>query len=433
MTSRRTREAWLLGIPTLLGLIGVASVATSAEDEYVMGPVGAVAAVVAVFAVVHVVLRRRLPNADPYILPLVASLTAIGLVELYRLTPSSAADQVLWVAVGGAVAIAIVMFLPDHHVLQNYAYLTGLAAVALLLATMIFGQEVKGAKLWIPIGAGQSIQPAEFAKILLVIFLAAYLRDRREVLAIPTTRLFGVPMPALRHLAPGLAFVGVALVAVVVLNDFGTAFLFLGVLLAMLYLATGRWAYPAIGFGLFGLGAVAVYLTVGRIQDRVTAWISPFDDTQGLGYQTVQSLYALGDGGTFGPGFGNGSLLRDDGTSIIPELRTDFIFSAIGNELGYIGGLAVLVLFLLLIHRGFVVAAQANDGFSKLLAAGLTTVLALQTFVIVGGIVRLVPLTGVTLPFMSYGGSSIVTNFAAIALLLIISDRSHRAPSGSAA
>lgn len=426
MTSRRTREAGLLIVPALLGLIGSGSVATASAGRYTVPNLVGVGSVLAVFVAMHIALRVRAPHADPYLLPIVGTLVAVGLVELSRLSPSSAADQVLWVAVGGAVVIGILIFLPDHHVLQNYTYLIGLAAVGLLIATMVFGSYVNGAKLWIPIGFGQSIQPGEFAKVLLVIFLAAYLRDRREVLAIPTTRILGVPVPALRHLAPGLMFVGVALLTIVVLNDFGTALLFLGILLAMLYLATGRWEYPAIGFALFAVGATFVFLSVGRIQQRVSAWTSPFEDTHVLGYQTVQSLYALGDGGVIGPGFGNGSLVRDNGSTIIPELRTDFIFTAIGSELGYVGALAVLVTFLLLVHRGFVIASQANDGFSKLLAAGLTTIFAIQTFVIIGGIVRVVPLTGVTLPFMSYGGSSIVTNFAAVALLLIISERTRR-------
>ncbi len=426
MTGRRTREAWLFTIPALLGAIGSGAVATASAGRYTLPHLGALGAVIAVFVAMHFTLRLVAPHADPYLLPIVATLVAIGLVELSRLSPASAADQVVWVAVGGVVVIGTLLVLRDHHVLQNYAYLTGLAAVGLLIATMAFGSRVNGAKLWIPIGFGQSIQPGEFAKVLLVVFLAAYLRDRRELLAIPTTRILGIPMPALRHLAPGLMFMGVALLTVVVLNDFGTALLFLGILLSMLYLATGRWAYPAIGFGLFGAGAVLVYLTVGRIQERVSAWTSPFDDVRGLGYQTVQSLYALGDGGVLGPGFGNGSLLRENGSTIIPELRTDFIFSAVGNELGYVGALAVLIVFLLLVQRGFVIASQANDGFSKLLAAGLTTIFAMQTFVIIGGIVRVVPLTGVTLPFMSYGGSSIVTNFAAVALLLIISERTRR-------
>jgi cell division protein FtsW (lipid II flippase) len=226
-------------------------------------------------------------------------------------------------------------------------------------------------------------------------------------------------------------FVGAALAAVVALNDFGTGLLFVGVFLAMLYLATGRVAYPAAGLALFAAGSILVYFTVPRIQTRVTSWLTPFDDPQNAGYQMVQSLYALGDGGVVGPGLGRGFLLNDAGQTLIPELRTDFIFSAVANELGYVGALGVLVLFVLVAYRGFMIAAQANDGFSKLLAGGLTIVLALQAFLIVGGIVRLVPLTGVTLPFMSYGGSSVVTNFGLVALLLSISHRSRVPQAGA--
>lgn len=432
MTGRRTREAWLLALPALLGLLGVAAAESARAGSYTFGPVVAVVAALSVFVVMHLALRILAPEADPLLLPLVGTLVAIGLVELSRITTRLATTQLLWVAIGGAVFIAVLVVLRDHHELQNYSYLIGLATVALLTATMVFGRDVRGAKLWIPIGGGQAIQPGELAKVLLVVFLAGYLRDRRELLAIPTTRVLGVPMPALRHLAPGLLFVGVALLTVVVLNDFGTALLFLGILLAMLYVATGRVAYPAIGFGTFVAGALLVYATVPRIQRRVESWLTPFDDPQDAGYQMVQSLYALGDGGVIGPGFGRGFLLRDDGQPIIPELRTDFIFSAIGNELGYVGAVAVLVVFLLLVQRGFVIASQANDGFSKLLATGLTTIFALQVFLIVGGIVRVVPLTGVTLPFMSYGGSSIVTNFAAVALLALISHRTRRPASARA-
>lgn len=422
---RRSREALLLALPALLGLIGAASAATAHDGRYTVGPVAAVIAVILVFVAMHVALRLLAPDADPLLLPLVGALVGIGLVELGRIAPTLARDQLLWVAVGATVFVVLLVVMRDHHELQNYSYLIGLSAVGLLVATMVFGRTVNGAKLWIPIGGGQSIQPGELAKVLLVVFLAGYLRDRRELLAIPTTRVLGVPMPALRHLAPGLLFVGVALLTVAVLNDFGTALLFLGILLAMMYVATGRVAYPATGFGLFAAGGALVYLTVPRIRLRVDAWLTPFDDPQRTGYQMVQSLYALGDGGVVGPGFGRGFLVRADGSTIIPELRTDFIFSAIGSELGYVGAIGVLLVFLLLVQRGFVIAAQANDGFSKLLAAGLTTIFALQTFIIVGGIVRVVPLTGVTLPFMSYGGSSIVTNFGAVALLAIISHRTR--------
>ncbi len=426
MTSRRTREAAFLLVPALLGLVGVASVATAKAGEFRAGPVAGVLVGLAVFAAMNVALRLRAPHADPYLLPLVATLVAIGLVELHRIAPAQARTQLLWIVAGGVVFVAVLALLRDHRELEDYAYLFGLSAVLLLMITVVFGREVNGAKLWIPIGGGQSIQPGEFAKILLVIFLAGYLRDRREVLAIPTSRFLGVPFPAMRHIGPVLLFVGAALATVAVLNDFGTALLFVAILLAMLYVATGRLAYPATGLAMFALGSLLVYASIPRIRLRVESWINPFNDPQDAGYQMVQSLYTLAEGGLVGPGFGEGLLVRENGSTFIPELRTDFIFSAVGGELGYVGALAVLLVFLLIVHRGFIIAAQANDGFSKLLAAGLTAMFAAQTFLIVGGIVRVVPLTGVTLPFMSYGGSSIVTNFAAVALLCMISSHTRR-------
>ncbi len=425
MTSRRTREAGFLIAPALIGLLGAASVASAQAGDLDLGPLPAAGAIIGVFVLMHVALRFLAPHADPYLLPLVGVLVAIGLVELSRIDPDLAADQAIWIVVGAAVFVGVLVLVRDHRVLQNYSYLIGLSAVGLLVVTMLFGTRINGAKLWIAIGGGQTIQLGELAKVLMVIFLAGYLRDRREVLAIPTSRMLGVPIPPLRHLAPVLVFVGLALAAVVVLNDFGTALLFVGVFLAMLYLATGRVAYPAAGLATFAVGSVLVYLAVPRIQDRVTGWLSPFDHPRDLGFQMVQSLYALGDGGIVGPGLGRGFLVSADGGPLIPELRTDFIFSAIASELGYVGAIGVLLVFVLVAYRGFVIAAQSNDGFSKLLAGGLTAVLAFQAFLIIAGIVRLVPLTGVTLPFMSYGGSSVVTNFGLIALLLVMSHRSR--------
>lgn len=433
MISRRMREAGFLLGPAIVGMLGAISVASAEANGLDLGPVPAACLMIGVFAALHVALRAFAPQADPYLLPLVGVLVAIGLVELSRIDPALARDQAIWVTVGAAVFIGVLVLLRDHRVLQHYSYLIGLGTVGLLVATMLFGTRINGAKLWIPIGGGQTVQLGELAKVLMVIFLAGYLRDRREVLAIPTSRVLGVPLPQIRHLAPVMLFVGAALVAVVVLNDFGTALLFVGVLLAMLFLATGRAAYPAVGFGLFTIGSVLVYLIVPRINDRVTSWISPFDHPQTLGYQMVQSLYALGDGGIVGPGLGRGFLVNADGRTPIPELRTDFIFSAIASELGYVGAIGVLLVFVLVAYRGFVIAAQANDGFSKLLAGGLTAVLAFQAFLIIAGIVRLIPLTGVTLPFMSYGGSSVVTNFGVIALLLVISHRTRLPARGDAA
>jgi cell division protein FtsW (lipid II flippase) len=427
VTSPRTRELGFLIPAGVLGLVGMASVASARADGFDAGPVGGALGVLAVFLVMHVALRLRAPLADPYLLPTAGLLTAIGLVELYRISPDLAADQAVWVAVGGAVFIAVLLALPDHRVLERYRYLIGLTGVALLLATMVFGTRINGARLWIEIGGGQTIQLGEVAKVLIVIFLAAYLRDKRELLAVPTRRVMGIPTPPMSALGPVLVFLAACLALVAVLNDFGTALLFLGVFLAMIYLASGRVAYTFIGLALFLVGSAAVYSVVPRIESRVENWLSPFDDARDQGFQLVQSLYALAEGGVLGPGLGRAFLVRADGSTVVPALPTDFMFTAVATELGYIGGVGILLGFVVLIQRGFVIAANANDGFSKLLAGGLTATIGLQAILIIGGVIRLIPLTGVTLPFMSYGGSSVVTNFALVALLLIISHRS-RAP-----
>ncbi len=425
MISPRTRELAFLIPAGVLGLVGMASVASARADGFETGPIAGALGVLAVFLAMHVALRLRAPLADSYLLPTVGLLTAIGLVELYRISPDLAADQAAWIAVGGAVFIGVLVALPDHRVLERYRYLIGLTGVGLLVITMIFGTRINGARLWIEIGGGQTLQLGEFAKILIVIFLAAYLRDKRELLAVPTRRVMGVPTPPMSALGPVLVFLAASLGLVVVLNDFGTALLFLGVFLAMIYLASGRVAYTIFGLVVFLIGSAAVYTVVPRIETRVQNWLTPFDDAQNQGFQLVQSLYALAEGGVLGPGLGRAFLVRGDGSTVVPALPTDFMFTAVATELGYIGGVGVLLGFLVLIQRGFVIAAQANDGFSKLLAGGLTATIGLQAILIIGGVIRLIPLTGVTLPFMSYGGSSVVTNFALIALLLIISNRSR--------
>ena len=428
MLSPRTRELGFLLPAGLAGLVGAGAVAAARSDALDLGPLPAVIGVFALFLAMHLVLRWRAPLADPYVLPLVGVLVAVGLVELDRIDPALARDQMIWVAAGALVFCLVVVFLRDYRSLERYRYLIGVTAVGLLVVTAVFGTTINGSKLWIDVGGGQTVQLGELAKVLMVIFLAGYLRDKREVLAIPTTRHLGVALPAARHFGPVLVFWGVALATVVVLNDFGTALLFFGVFLAMLYLATGRAAYTAVGLGLFAAGSALVYAVVPRVQERVDTWLHPFNDAQGQGYQLVQSLYALADGNVVGPGLGKAYLVTDTGHPVIPALQTDFIFSAVANELGYVGGVAVLLLFLLLVARGLAIAAGARDGFSKLLAGGLTAVIGLQAFLIVAGVIRLVPLTGVTLPFMSYGGSSVVVNFGLIALLLLISQRSATPP-----
>jgi cell division protein FtsW (lipid II flippase) len=425
--SPRTRELGFMLPAVAVGLLGIGTVATVRADEFAPGPWPQALGVIGVFLVMHVALRVRAPQADPYVLPIVGVLVAIGLVQLNRINPELAANQALWVSLGGLVFVAVLLFLPDHRVLERYRYIIGASAVAVLLITMVFGTEINGARLWITAGP-ITLQLNEVAKILLVIFLAGYLRDKREILAIPTRRVAGVPVPPLSALGPVLVVLAACLGLVVVLNDFGTALLFFGIFLAMLYLATGRVAYTVFGLGLFLIGSVMVYFAAPHVASRVDHWLHPFRDEQGQGFQLVQSMYALAEGGVLGPGLGQGFLLRDDGSYTVPVLPTDFIFTAIATELGFVGGVAVLLCFLIFLQRGFSIAAGATDGFSKLLAGGLTVAVGLQALVIVGGVVRLMPLTGVTLPFISYGGSSVLTNFAIVALLLIISHRSRVGP-----
>ena len=426
--SRRWLELGFLIPAAALGALAAGSVAGARADGLDLSPLPGALVVLVVFLAMHVALRLRAPLADPYLLPIVGVICGIGLAAVYRVDADLARDQVLWVTVGGAVFVAVLTLLPDPRGLQTYRYLIGLAGVLLLLATMVFGTTINGAKLWIELPGGQTVQLGEIAKVLLVIFIAGYLRDKREVLAIPDRSIGPVGIPAARHFGPVVLLVALALVLVVALNDFGTALLFFGAFLAMLYMATGRTAYVASGVALFAVGSAAVYAAVPRVRDRVDAWLHPFDDPDGRGFQLVQSLYALADGGIGGRGLGKAFLVGSDGARVIPALETDFIFSAVAAELGYLGAVAVLLAFLLLTQRGMVIASEANDGFSKLMAGGLTAVVALQTVLIVGGVVRLVPLTGVTLPFMSYGGSSVVTNFAIVALLLAISHRSRSGP-----
>jgi cell division protein FtsW (lipid II flippase) len=424
--SPRTRELGFLIPAALVGLLGAASVASAQSHSMGSGPLAVVGVIAGLFMLMHITLRVRAPLADPYLLPIVAVLTALGMVTLYRINPVLAREQVLWLAVATAVFVGVLIFIPDHHVLEQYRYLFGVAAVGLLFATVIFGTDISGAKLWIRLPGGQTLQPSELTKVLLVVFLAGYLRDKRELLAIPTRRVLGIPMPPIEVLGPMLLVMASCLGILGLLNDFGTPLLYFGVFVAMLYIASGRATYVMAGIGLFAVGAVGVWAVIPHVQTRVDTWLHPFSDAQGQGYQIVQSLYALANAGMIGPGWGQGYLVQANGHYVVPVLDTDFIFTAYAAELGFLGAVALLCLFIVLVARGLTIAAEAPDGFSKLLAVGLATTLGIQAFVIVGGIIRVIPLTGVTLPFMSYGGSSVVTNFAIVALLAVTSHRSRQ-------
>jgi len=376
------------------------------------------------------------PLADPYLLPMAALLTAIGVTEIYRLGPGNAFRQGLWVVIGVAAFGATLFWLrADHRVLERYKYVFGVTALILLFLPRlpVIGEPVNGARLWIHVGSLQ-FQPGELGKIALIVFLAAYLREKREVLA----------QGRLKDWGPLLVIWGAAMLLLFVTNDLGSALLYYGIFVAMLYIATARIAFVAGAIGLFLVGSFVVSQGTPHVRDRVTNWLSPWSThkvycpisgTHTLrqncqSFQEVQSLYSIGHGGFGGTGLGHGIFTGTSGRQVIPDLNTDFIYSALAQELGLIGVAALLLLYMAFVVRGFRIALTASDGFSKLLAAGLSFGFAFQTFVIVGGITRVIPLTGITLPFVSYGGSSVVANFLLVAGLLLISNRANRQEAG---
>jgi cell division protein FtsW (lipid II flippase) len=377
----------------------------------------------------HVVIRATLPHADPYLFPLVAVLACFGLVVIYRIDEELAREQAQWFVVGLVLFAATLLFLRDFRVLERYRYTIALAGLFLLLLPRVpgIGQQVNGAYLGVQIGP-ISFQPAEFGKIAIIIFLAAYLRDTRQVLVQGSRRVLGITIPPIKHLGPLLVVWGAAMFMLVFIRDLGSSLMYFGGFLALLYVATNRLSFVVIGSALFAVGAWFFASTVSHVRDRVDVWLNPFNPewVEKEGYQIAQSVFAQADGGLFGTGFGASLLYSASGDSLIPAPHTDLIYSVIVNEVGLAGACGLLLVYLLLIERGFKIAMISADSFSKLLATGLTAVLALQVFVIVGGVTRVIPLTGVTLPFVSYGGSSIVSNFVLIALLLLVSDRARR-------
>ena len=382
----------------------------------------------------HVVIRLTLPHADPYLFPLVAVLACFGLVVIYRIDAELARSQAQWFVVGLALFAATILGLRDFRVLERYRYTIALAGLLLLLLPRVpgIGQQVNGAYLGVKVGP-VAFQPAEFGKIALVVFLAAYLRDTRQMLVQGARRVLGVTIPPFKHLGPLLVVWGAAMLMLVFIRDLGSSLMYFGGFLALLYVATNRFSFVVIGVALFGLGSWFFASTVTHVADRVKIWLDPFDPrwVDREGYQIAQSVFAQADGGLFGTGFGASLLRGPGGETLIPAPHTDLIYAVIVNELGLAGACGLILVYLLFVERGLKIAMVAGDSFSKLLATGLTAVVALQVFVIIGGVTRVIPLTGVTLPWVSYGGSSIVANFVLLALLLMVSDRARR-PQGVA-
>ncbi|MGH2527838.1 MAG: FtsW/RodA/SpoVE family cell cycle protein [Actinomycetota bacterium] len=367
----------------------------------------------------HLVIRRFAPLADPALFPTAAVLTGVGFSIIFRLSGGLAAEQATWVVVGLLAFGATIVLVRDHRQLDAYTYTIGLLGLALLLLPVVpgIGRTINGAQLWVRIGQ-LSFQPSELGKVLIVVFLASYLNAKRELLAIATGRLGPLRLPPAKHLGPVLVAWGMSLLVLFVEKDLGASLLYFAIFVVMLWVATGRTAYVVFGALLFAAGAAMGYAAFAHVQDRIDIWLHALDPNKvfDFGYgQLAQAQFGMATGGVVGAGLGRGS------PGLIPYAPTDFIFAAIGEELGLFGTAAVLLLYVVLVGKGLKVAVDSPDGFGRLLAAGLATMIGLQAFVIVGGVTRVIPLTGVTLPFVSYGGSSLVSNFILLALLIRVS------------
>jgi len=397
------------------------------------GPMGLAIVYVLLMLGAHAVMVAAGHRGDPLLLPLVATIGAIGLILLNRLAPDVATTaafgldftvaetQLLWFAVGVAAMLGVALGFRHDGLLRHYKYTWAIAGALLLVVTFLFGREVNGARLWIYLGP-IGFQPGEFLKIVLVVFIAAYLAEKRTLLRDASARIGPIRIPPLPYLLPMLAIFVIVMLVVIFGKDLGTALLFFGIFLTMLFVATGRRSYVLIGLLLFLAGSFVAYRLFDHVARRVDAWIDPFADPSGVGYQTVQSLYAFGRGGLFGEGLGQGLLPTAGGRFF--GVETDFIFAVGAEELGLIGAFALVALAVALVFRGLRVAMLARDDFSAMLAVGLTTSLGLQTLIIVAGVLKLIPLTGITFPFVSYGGSSLLASFLVVGLLLSISHRS---------
>lgn len=413
--SRRTTELFLLCIAAVPVILLYAMYLIDSSTPVTPSTLGVPIGLFAAFAAAHVAVRFLAPGADPAIMPIVFLLSGIGITFLTRLAPEEAVGQVVWLFVSVAAMVAVLAFVRDLDTLADFKYTLGLAGVVLLVLPMILGTERNGSKLWIYIG-GFSFQPGEFAKILITLFLAFYLATNREALSASMRKVGPLRLPRLRMLLPLLVMWGISLLVVVFERDLGSALLFFAFFVIMIYVATGRASYVVVSLALLAVGGVACYFLFAHVANRVNIWIDPWSVASSGGYQIVQSLFSLADGGLVGTGIGNGL------STTIPFVQSDFIFSAIAEEMGLLGGSAVLILFLLFCVRGLATAARAKSDCSAFAAVGLTCAISFQAFVIVGGVTKLLPLTGVTLPFMSQGGTSLLSSFVIVGLLLRAGD-----------
>jgi cell division protein FtsW (lipid II flippase) len=430
---RRGTELAMLGFAVLLTVTAQCIVDITVTGSVRGSVFGFAVWISALWAGAHLVVRRWAPYADPLLLPCVALLVGLGLAMIHRLdladekvhgaaARQDAPVQLIWATLGVALFIAVLLVIRDHRVLSRYSYTLGLIGLILLAVPALLPasiSEVNGARLWIRLG-GFSIQPGEFAKICLIVFFASYLEDKRDVLALASRRVAGMELPRGRDLGPVLVAWVLSILVLVFESDLGSSLLLFGIFVVMLYIATERSSWLVIGLVLFAAGALVAYQLFAHVQARVDVWLHPFQYRNTIGYQSVQALFGLGTGGIFGTGLGGG---RPDQ---VPLARSDFIASSIGEELGLFGLVAVIVVYLVLVERGLRTSLIVRDAFGKLLASGLAFGMAWQVFVILGGVTGLLPLTGLTTPFLAYGGSSLVANFVLVALLVRISDAARR-------
>lgn len=426
----RFTEVQLLVVPSLMAIVGLLTIflVQTGDRAWSWSDIWVSLAYVTFLFGMSLWLSVSGFKGDQVLFPIVAMLAGIGLLVTERLHPvfvdrgggwaTLAERQLLFLAIGLALLWAMMVVVRRLDWLRRYKYTWAFGGVLLMLITLAIGQETYGARLWLDFGFF-TVEPDEIVKIILVVFFAAYLDEYRDLIT-GTYQLGPVRLPPIPYLMPMVGMWLLSVMIVVLQNNLGTALLFFGIFLTMLYAATGRLVYVATGLGSFSVAVVVAYQLFGRVAIRAQNWINPWTDPSDTGFQQIQSDYAMATGHLFGTGLGYGS------PQFIPVVQADYVFSLIGEELGLLGTFAVLILFMLLVARGFIIALRSESGFARLLAVGLTTILALQTLIILGGVVRLIPLTGITLPFISSGGSSLLTNFIIIGLLLRVSDPDWR-------
>ncbi|MGC0141909.1 FtsW/RodA/SpoVE family cell cycle protein [Pseudactinotalea sp. Z1732] len=430
ISTGRWSEAGLLLLAVALGVSGYLLVGVNIEGTVPSELLPMAATLAGIALVAHLVLRWRAPYADPVLLPLALGLNGVGLAMIYRIDyatgDAAGPRQLIWTALGAALAVTIVIALRDHRQLRRFTYTSLVVSLLLLLLPMIpgLGQEINGAQLWIRI-AGFSFQPAEIAKITLAIFFAGYLVAHRDVLTLAGPKILGLQLPRVGDMGP-ILLAWVASVAVLVFQrDLGTSLLFFGLFVAMLYVATDRFSWIVIGLGMFAVGVLVAVNTFGHVAARFDVWLNALDPAvynrhPGGSGQVVQGLFGLASGGLMGTGWGEGY------PDLVPYSNSDFIIASLGEELGLTGLLAILLCYLVLVQRALRTSIGVRDGFGKLLASGLGFAIAFQCFVVVGGVTRLIPLTGLTMPFLAAGGSAMIANWIVLGLLLRISDGARR-------